>query len=481
MTGKKPGRVTGITVYQKKGRTSWSYRLELERHPLTDERQFEYGHGFATDDDALTAAVKAKSDHQQGRRVKPGKMTVEEFFDEWLDSLRDSIKPSTLTNYTDYRDAYVVPIIGKKRLQKIDVPTLNALYRHLLTEGRRKVDNNSRMYAFWKSEMAAGRMPKPEEIADKCGVTIHAARKAGTRFRAGREPVAKSPGLAPKTVKNVHRMLHLAFSHAVAWRYLEYNPAEHASLPRESRKGKRQRGTTWTAEELAAWLKVAITDRDAGIWVLAATTGMRRSELAGIEREFVDLDAGTLEIGDTRVVVDGRADESDGKTASGRRVISLDPLTVFWLRRHMKVLEDEQDGFGDDYQDAGLLVCHPDGRPVHPDTITARFNRLVDRAGVRRIRLHDVRHTYATMALDAGIDPKIVSDRIGHANMAYTLAIYTHPSTGKDRDAAGKVAGLFGWACAKCGAAYFGEPPENGLCGPCAADDDGTEGAAVPA
>jgi integrase len=81
---------------------------------------------------------------------------------------------------------------------------------------------------------------------------------------------------------------------------------------------------------------------------------------------------------------------------------------------------------------------------VHPDTLTSRFNRLVDRAGVRRIRLHDVRHTYATMALDAGVDPKIVSDRIGHANMAYTLAIYTHPSTGKDRDAAGKVAGMVG-------------------------------------
>ncbi|HEY2270135.1 MAG TPA: tyrosine-type recombinase/integrase [Streptosporangiaceae bacterium] len=76
--------------------------------------------------------------------------------------------------------------------------------------------------------------------------------------------------------------------------------------------------------------------------------------------------------------------------------------------------------------------------------ITTRFNRLVDRAGVRRIRLHDVRHTYATMALDAGIDPKIVSDRIGHVNMAYKLAIYTHPSTGKDRNAAGKVAGMLG-------------------------------------
>ena len=238
---------------------------------------------------------------------------------------------------------------------------------------------------------------------------------------------------------------------------------------------------TWTPDELATWLQVAITDRFAGIWVLAATTGMRRSELAGAERQFVDLERAVLEIGDTRIVVDGRADESDGKSPSGRRVISLDPLTMFYLRRHLAMLADEREALGESYQDSGLLACHLDGRPVHPDTITARFNRLVDRAGVPRIRLHDVRHTYATMSLDAGVDPKIVSDRIGHANMAYTLAIYTHPSTGKDRDAAGKVAGMLGWACVKCGAAYFGTPPENGLCGPCAADDEGTSGTAVPA
>jgi site-specific recombinase XerD len=87
-------------------------------------------------------------------------------------------------------------------------------------------------------------------------------------------------------------------------------------------------------------------------------------------------------------------------------------------------------------------VCHPNGTPLRLDTITCCFNKLVDLAGVPRIRLHDVRHTYATLSLDAGIDPKIVSDRIGHANMAYTLAIYTHCSAGRDKTAAEKVAGV---------------------------------------
>jgi integrase len=84
----------------------------------------------------------------------------------------------------------------------------------------------------------------------------------------------------------------------------------------------------------------------------------------------------------------------------------------------------------------------PTGDPLHPDTITARFNRLVDRARRPRIRLHDVRHTYATVSLDAGINPKIVSERIGHSSLAFTLQVSMHRSEGRDRDAAQMIAGL---------------------------------------
>lgn len=151
-------------------------------------------------------------------------------------------------------------------------------------------------------------------------------------------------------------------------------------------------------------------------------------------------------------------------------MIFLDPLTVAYLRRHLAMLDTEREAFGDGYHDSGLLVCHLDRRPVNPDTITDRFNKLVGRAGVKRIRLHDVRHVLC--CFDAGVDPKIVADRIGHANMAYTLAIYTHKSTGKDRGAAETVAGVIlgaGWACERCGAAYFGSRPDDGLCAMCAA------------
>ena len=126
------------------------------------------------------------------------------------------------------------------------------------------------------------------------------------------------------------------------------------------------RSTTWTPDELAAWLAVAVDRPHAGIWVLAATTGMRRSELAHTERELLDLDNAVLEIGDTRVVVDGKAEESDGKTESGRRVISLDPLTIAYLRRHLAMLDTEKEAFGNSYHDAGWLVGHPDGGRCTP-------------------------------------------------------------------------------------------------------------------
>jgi integrase len=230
----------------------------------------------------------------------------------------------------------------------------------------------------------------------------------------------------------VHGLIRRAFRDAVAWEYLLSNPAVHTVLPRARSGRPVQRDAPWTVEQLGRWLTLAMTDRYDGLWVLAATTGMRRSELAGVRRSLLDLDAGTLILEDTRVVVDGRAEDSDGKSAAGRRAIALDPYTVKHLSRYVAKIDEEAAAHGRPapYE---FLAVGPTGERLHPDTLTRRFNRLVDRAGVPRIRLHDVRHTYATMAMDAGVNPKLLSDRIGHANELVTLQIYTHRTAGLDR------------------------------------------------
>lgn len=435
-------RVPGVTVY--KPYSTWCYRLELEPDPLTGERRRENRSGFSTEDEAWAAALESQGAHARGRHVKPTRRTVSQYLDEWLDTVRDALKPSTHQNYSDYINAYVVPTIGKRRLRELTVPVLNGFYRHLLHNGRLKPDHNSAMYTYWQArqDQRGGLGPAPREIAAACNTTIYAASAAVARYQRGRVPVATSAGLAPKTVKNIHRMLHRAFKDAVAWDYLTFNPAEHATLPRIGRAARRRANAPWTVDELAAWLRIALTDRFSGVWVLAATTGMRRSELAGAERDMLNLDDGLLTIEDTRVVVAGIPVDSDGKSDSGWRTISIDAFTVAALRSYVEMLDEERAAFGADYPDHGKLMCFEDGRPLHPDTITRRFNRLVDRAGVRRIRLHDVRHTYATLSMDAGIDPKIVSDRVGHANMAVTFQVYTHRSTGRDREAAERIGEL---------------------------------------
>jgi integrase len=428
-------------VYQRGEK--WAFIVYLEPDILTGKRDRMYRGGFETEDEAWIAAIKARSEAEEGRFIRPSSRTVGHFLVEWLESIQHSVKPTTYANYADNINAYVAPIIGHQKLQNITVPVLNAFYRRLLESGRRKPDNNTAMYEYWhaRCHYRDGLGPTPSQISKACGTSIYAARTAASRFRRGRAPIERTQGLAPKSVKNVHRLLHRAFSDAVAWQYMSMNPAEHASVPRQ-RRPDRNRPQPWTLDELAAWLNVALTDRFAGMWVLAATTGMRRSELAGVGRNVLSLENGTLLIEDTRVVVDGQAQDSDGKTDASGRVISLDPFTITALRQHIDMLDEERAAFGSAYPAHGKLMVFEDGRRLHPDTITSRFNRLVDRAGVRHIRLHDIRHTYATLARDLGVNGKIVTDRLGHANEAVTQQIYTHHSKGHDRSAAEMIARL---------------------------------------
>jgi integrase len=174
---------------------------------------------------------------------------------------------------------------------------------------------------------------------------------------------------------------------------------------------------------------------------------MRRCELAGARRELLNLDAGTLDIGPTRVVVNGRVIVSDGKTENAQHVLALDPFTLAMLLVHVERLDQERIEFGPDYLDDGWLFCWEDGRPPHPDTITRRFKRLAASAGLPEIDLHDVRHSYATAGRDAKIDWKALSQRIGHSDVAFTMRQYVQTDLEADREVANTLADLIigGW------------------------------------
>jgi integrase len=130
------------------------------------------------------------------------------------------------------------------------------------------------------------------------------------------------------------------------------------------------------------------------------------------------------------------------KTARGRRTIALDPATVAALRQHRKRQAEERLLAGPQYADSGLAFTMPDGAPIHPNRFSLWFRRRARAAGLPAIRLHDMRHSYATAGLAAGVPPKVMSERLGHATVAFTLDTYTSALPAMDKSAAEVVASL---------------------------------------
>ena len=207
--------------------------------------------------------------------------------------------------------------------------------------------------------------------------------------------------------------------------------------------------TTWTEAELLRFLEHTRGDRLHPAWLLVATTGIRRSELAGLRWIDTDLDVGRIAVRQRLASVNGIPQFSEPKSGRSGRVIDLDRRTVEALRELRRLHDEERRLFGEIYQtEFGLVLCRDeDGRYVHPDYISTLFQKAVEEAGVPRIRFHDLRHTHATLMLKHGVNPKIVSERLGHHSVAFTLDTYAHVTPGMQSAAAQLVAdAVFGAA-----------------------------------
>jgi integrase len=337
----------------------------------------------------------------------------------------------------------VLPILGKRPMQDITPSVIAALYEHLLTKARAdKRDTNWEMYQLWKAGWARSDSISIRELATAVGISYAGARKTVRRYEVGRIPSEPAPGYARKTVLSVHIMLGSAMSTAKLWKCIRANPIEGVKAPSVPRRPHK----TWTPEQMSRFLDVAQTDRPYGLWVLVASTGMRRSELCGLTRDGLDLHApegATVRMNVTSVVANGKVTEGGGKSQTSRRPMAIDTYTTVVLRAHLNLLHQEKEAFGEGYHDHGLVFCWEDGSPIYPDTITEKFNALVDRAGLPLITLHGVRHSYATIALRSGTHPKIVSSRLGHSTVAFTLDTYSEDVPDLDREAAEDIGRLF--------------------------------------
>lgn len=350
------------------------------------KRKQKWHGGFDTRREAEVQRAKIVNDLHVGSYVAPDRVTLAEWVQEsWLPMIRTRIKPSTLDSYRANMRIHVLPVLGSRPLQQLTAAMLNGLYGGLLANG------------------------------------------------GERGP------LAPKTVRYIHTIVHKTLADAVDAGVLHANVAERAKPPRPNR-GRVRKINCWEPEELAMFLHSVCGDPLEPAWRLAAMTGMRRGEVLGLRWCDVDLDAARISVRNAIVSVGYKVIESSPKSHQAR-VIDIDASTCDFLRElNNRQRSEEADTMRGRNHD--LVVCNQDGAPIHPHSLSQAFARAVERASLRRIRLHDLRHTHATIAVKAGVPVKVISERLGHESPAFTLKQYAHVVPGMQAEAAKQIADL---------------------------------------
>jgi integrase len=308
------------------------------------------------------------------------------YLDDWLERRRSQLRPTTHHSYRQLIRCYLRPNLGEVPLGELDRMTLERTYVALLRSGG----------------------------------------------RAGRP-------LAPKTVQYCHGVLRRALEDAVLDGFLADNPARTARPPKHAPDVDDLDDDlrVWSGEEAATFLGFVDDHRWRALWHLALGTGARRGELLGQRWVDVDLDAGQIRIRRSLSVIDGVPRLLGTKTSRSRR-LSIASSVVDALARHRQE-QARQRAAAESWDDRwGLVFTDPAGAPIDPYRVTVEFRDLVRRTSVPVIRLHDLRHTHATLLLAADVPIKVVSERLGHTTIAMTMDVYGHVLPAMDADAASR-------------------------------------------
>lgn len=359
-------------------RGPWGYTVDAGRHPDGRRRQATKS-GFTTRREAREALAEHASKLKFGLNQER-RLTVSTYLDEWLEAKRN-LRMTTRSNYHYHLEKYLKPGLGHIPLTDLRVEHIDAFYTSLL---------HSR------------------------------------------------GGSATAIIQTLHRTLRSALNTAARRRLIQWNPATLVELPTHHRK----RSEVWDADQVAQFLEAARSERLYPVYYLLLFTGMRRGEVLGLHWRDVSLEERQLRVAWQLVDARGKHTLQPPKTASGARIVPIDASTADLLAsvRDQQILE--RAAWGPSWEDTGLVMSDPDGKHLKPNRISKAFHRIADGAGLPRIRLHDLRHTHASLALSAGIDIKVVSDRLGHSTTSITRDLYTHVVPGLARQAADDIANL---------------------------------------
>ena len=370
---KKRANGEGSIRKRKDGR--WEGRYTAGHDPETGRAIYKnvLGRTQAEVKEKLKTAIK---ETQALDQTKVGKYTVGEWMEVWFeDYAKIKVRPSSHQTYRGYIDNHIKTNIGDIPLEKLTSLDLQKLYKKLLTKGR--VD----------------------------------------RLEAKGQP----KGLSAKTVRNIHQILSSALKLAQEQRIILTNPAEGCALPKvEHREMK-----TLPVDQLQSFLREA---RESGVfelYYLELATGLRRGELLGLKWEDIDLERGDLRVRRQISRINGEITEAPLKTKNAYRTLPLAEDTV-------SVLKEQRRKVGS----SPWVFPSPTGGPISPDSMLHMLHRVLKRAGLPKVRFHDLRHTFATLALQNGVDVKTLSSTLGHYSAGFTLSTYTHATPDMMREAA---------------------------------------------
>jgi integrase len=237
-------------------------------------------------------------------------------------------------------------------------------------------------------------------------------------------------GLSPATVQKIHAIFHKAVELAVRWNLIPNNVADAVRAPKPAPKGM----SPLSSNETRSLLEAARGNRLEALYVLAVHTGMRQGELLALNWQDVDLDEGVVRVSRTLTRNGGRLVIGEPKTRRSRRTIHLTQTAVRKLKDHLERQQEEMDRFGTLYRDQGLVFTTEVGTPINPTSLRKRsLSSLLERAGLERMRFHDLRHTCATLLLSKNVHPKYVQELLGHSSVSITLDTNSHvvPGMGK--------------------------------------------------
>ncbi|MCL5981376.1 MAG: site-specific integrase [Firmicutes bacterium] len=332
-----------------------------------------------------------------GGYVEPTKTTLGEWLDKWLTTYKKGqIRPSTYESYETVINRYLKPAFDMVPMAKLQANMLQNFYNEQLENGR----------------------------ADGTG------------------------GLSTRMVRYMHAIIRQALQQAVKEGILIRNVADATSPPVIKNKQMRPLAEAELLDFLE--LEAVKDDRLFAAYLLAATTGLRRGELLGLCWDCVDMEQGALTIQRQLLKLNsGLTLDDTTKTKSGRRSINMTDDAIRELKAHRKRQLQERLLMGAAYQDRNLVFCREDGSLLRPEEFTKRFQRHLVNAGLPKVRLHDLRHTHATLLLQRGIPAKLVQERLGHSSITMTLDLYSHVTPEMQKLAAESLNGLMAKASAK--------------------------------